>query len=94
MENTYKECLAYELSNAGIHYEKEKLISIDYKNIQIPVAYRIDLLVENSIILELKSVKKIEPIFEAQILTYMRLSKIKVGLLINFFEKKLIDGLI
>jgi len=93
LENTYKECLAYELSNAGLKYEKEKPVSVNYKNTVIPVGYRIDILVENKILIELKSVEKIHPVFEAQILTYMRLSNIKVGLLLNFYEKRLSDGL-
>ena len=93
LENTYKQCLAYEFSKAGISYNLECEIPIKYKEIQISCGYRIDILVEDNIVVELKSVEKIIPIHEAQVLTYMKLSNKKIGLLINFNVKLLKDGI-
>ncbi len=93
LENTYKQCLAYELSKAGINFNLECEIPIKYKEIQISCGYRIDILVENKLIIELKSVEKIIPIHEAQTLTYMKLSNKGIGLLINFNEKLLKNGI-
>ncbi|HHT9123353.1 MAG TPA: GxxExxY protein [Candidatus Wunengus sp. YC63] len=93
LENTYKQCLAYELSQAGINFQMEVELPVKYKNVLISCGYRIDLLIENNLIIELKSVDKIIPIHEAQLLTSMKLSGIKVGLLINFNEIVLKDGI-
>ncbi len=93
LENTYKQCLAYELSRAGINFQIEVELPVKYKNVHISCGYRIDLLIENNLIIELKSVDKIIPIHEAQLLTYMKLSGIKVGLLMNFNEIVLKDGI-
>ena len=93
LENTYKQCLAYELSQAGINFQMEVELPVKYKNVLISCGYRIDLLIENNLIIELKSVDKIIPIHEAQLLTYMKLSDIKVGLLMNFNEIVLKDGI-
>ncbi|MBP7551935.1 MAG: GxxExxY protein [Spirochaetes bacterium] len=93
LESSYKQCLAYELSKANIKFGLEVELPIKYKDIQISSGYRIDMFVENEIILELKSVEKIIPIHEAQILTYMKLSNIKIGLLINFNSMLLKDGI-
>jgi len=93
LENTYKQCMAYELSKAGINFNLEYAVPIKYKEVQISCSYRIDILVENKIILELKSVEEIIPIHEAQILTYMKLSNKNIGLLINFNVTLLKDGI-
>ena len=93
LENTYKQCLAYELSQAEINFQMEVELPVKYKNVLISCGYRIDLLIENNLIMELKSVAKIIPIHEAQLLTYMKLSGIKVGLLMNFNEIVLKDGI-
>ena len=93
LENTYKQCLAYELSQAEINFQMEVELPVKYKNVLISCGYRIDLLIENNLIIELKSVDKIIPIHEAQLLTYMKLSGIKVGLLMNFNEIVLKDGI-
>lgn len=93
LENTYKQCLAYELAHAGIEYKMEAGLPVKYKNVHIDCGYRIDLLIEDQLIVELKTVDKIHPIHEAQILTYMKLSKIKVGLLMNFNVKRLKEGI-
>ncbi len=93
LENTYKQCLAYELSHANIKFQIEAELPVLYKTIRIACGYRIDLLIEDKLIIELKCVDDIHPIHEAQLLTYMKLAKIKTGLLINFNKKKLKDGI-
>jgi GxxExxY protein len=93
LESTYKQCFAYELSQANVKFEIEVNLPVKYKSINISCAYRIDLLVECELILELKNVEKLLPVHEAQILTYMKLSQIHIGLLINFNEKYLKNGI-
>ncbi len=93
LESTYQQCLAYELSKAKIKFELEKEIPVKYKDVQLNCGYRIDLLIDNKLILELKCVEKLLPIHEAQILTYMKLSNIKIGLLINFNVMMLKNGI-
>lgn len=93
LETTYKQCLAYELSAAGIMFLLEAELPVIYKGTRIPCGYRIDLLIENKLILELKSVDSLQRVHEAQILTYMKLSNIGIGLLINFNEKYLKHGI-
>ena len=93
LESAYQECLAYELSHAGVSFQKEWPLPVRYKDVLIDCGYRVDILVEQSLILELKSVDKLLPIHEAQILTYMKLASVKTGLLINFNVQRLTDGL-
>jgi len=93
LESTYETCLEYELLNAGFKVERQKALPVIYKEIKLDAGYRIDLLVENSIIIEIKSVDSINPIFEAQLLTYLKLARIKLGLLINFNVTDLKKGL-
>jgi GxxExxY protein len=93
LENTYKQCLAYELKKSDISFQLEVNCPIIYKEVQISCGFRIDLLVEDKIIIELKCVDKIIPIHEAQLLTYLKLYNKRVGLLINFNEKLLKDGI-
>ncbi len=93
LENTYKQCLAYELSREGINFEIEVNLPVNYKMIHVSPAYRIDLIIERQMIVELKCVDKFHPVHEAQILTYMKLSNITKGLLINFNEKLLKNGI-
>ena len=84
LESAYEECLSYEMVQSGIEFQRQKEVSVRYKNIDLDCGYRLDILVNNELILELKSVEKILPIHEAQILTYMKLAHMNVGLLINF----------
>ena len=93
LENVYKECLFYKLNKAGLYVEKEKPLPLVFEGVSLDCGYRIDLLVENSVIIELKSVKKIEDIHLAQILTYMKLGRFKVGLILNFNVSSLKDGI-
>ena len=93
LESTYEQCLCYELSKAGIQFERQKELPVRYQEVQIDCGYRIDLLIEGALIIELKSVDKLERIHEAQLLTYMKLSNIEIGLLINFNSVLLRDGI-
>jgi GxxExxY protein len=83
-ESTYQECLAKEMELIGLSFEREKQIPLEYKGLKLDYAYHLDFLVEQTIIVELKTVEMILPIHESQLLTYLRLSGCKVGLIINF----------
>ena len=93
LESTYQICLEYELKKLGYFVESEKSLPVVYDEIKLEVGYRIDLIVNNSVIVELKSVEAINEVHIAQILTYMKLSKVKLGLLINFNVKDLKKGI-
>ena len=93
LESTYQQCLAHELTINGINFKDEHPLPVDYKGIRLDCGYRIDLLVENEIIIELKSVESLLPIHEAQLLTYLKLAMVKQGFLINFNVPILKDGL-
>jgi len=84
LESAYEQCLAAELSRSGIPFQVQVALPVNYKGTRLDCGYRIDLLVDNHLIVELKSVEQLLKIHEAQILTYMRLTKVGVGLLINF----------
>jgi len=93
LESAYEQCLAHELALAAIPFERQKPLPVVYKGICLDCDYRIDLLIDDSLIVELKSVDRLLPLHEAQLLTYMKLSGIRVGLLINFNVPRLKDGL-
>lgn len=93
LESAYEECLCYELKQAGLNFERQKPVPVVYKEIKLDCGYRIDILVENSVVLELKTVEAFSPVHEAQILTYLKFSEKKYGLLINFYVSRLKDGL-
>jgi len=93
LESAYRDCLCYELQTNNLHFEKEKILPLHYKGIDIVNGYRLDIIVENQIILELKTVEKILPIHKAQLITYLKLSGIETGLLINFHVTLLKDGI-
>lgn len=93
LETTYEQCLAYELKQKNILFKLQYSLPVKYKTIKLDCGYRVDVLVENKLILELKSIEIVLPIHEAQILTYMKLANIKTGLLINFNVRKLKEGL-
>ncbi|MFY8327013.1 GxxExxY protein [Pseudoalteromonas sp. ZZD1] len=92
LESSYESCLLYELEQSGLIVEAQVSLPIHYKGLEIEAGYRLDLLIPGKLIIELKSVDKLLPVHSAQILTYMKLSKIDAGLLINFNTTKLIDG--
>lgn len=93
LENAYEECLYYELTQSGLKVEKQKALPLVYKEVKLETGYRIDLIVENSIIIEIKSVESLTDIHLAQILTYLKLSNCKLGLLVNFNVRHLKDGI-
>jgi len=93
LESVYEECLCYELQLRQVQIERQKNLPLRYKNVFLDAGYRLDIVVEKKVIVELKCVEKILPVHEAQIMTYLRLSKLKTGLLINFFTPVLKDGI-
>ena len=93
LESTYRQCLACELSHAQIPFQMEVPLPVRYKDVLLDCGYRIDLLVNGDLIVEIKSIETLLPIHQAQILTYMRLAKIPIGLLINFNVLKLQKGI-
>ena len=93
LESTYEACHYYEMNESGLFVERQKELPLIYNTIHLDVGYRIDLLVEKKIIIEIKSVDALAPIHKAQILTYMKLSKVKLGLLINFNAVDLKKGI-
>ncbi|MCF8496544.1 MAG: GxxExxY protein [Alphaproteobacteria bacterium] len=92
-EKVYEDCMAYELSKRNIKFERQYPVTVAYEDLRIDNAFKIDLFVENQVIVELKSTDKILPIHESQIITYMRLSHIQTGLLINFNVPLIKDGI-
>src|SRR5256714_11959207 len=85
LESTHRQCLACELSRAAIPFQMEVPLPVRYKNVLLDCGYRIDLLVSGDLIVEVKTVEALLPIHQAQILTYMRLSNVPTGLLVNFY---------
>jgi len=92
-ERVYEECLFYELCESGLYVEKQVELPVEYKGITLYTGYKLDLLVEDEIILELKSVKELTDLHTAQLLTYMKLSDCEIGFLMNFNVKSLKDGI-
>ncbi len=93
LESAYEECLGFELSKAGLSVKRQKPVPVVYKTIKLECGYRIDLLVENEVVVELKSIDVFAPVHTAQILTYMKFAEKKIGLLINFNVTKLVNGI-
>ncbi len=93
LESAYQECLYYELCKANLKVEREKKLPISYKEIKLDHGYKIDLLIEDQLVLELKTVEDFTDVHKAQILTYLRLGKYHTGLLINFNTKLLSKGI-
>jgi GxxExxY protein len=94
LESSYEECLCHELGLRGLRFERQKSMPIKYKGVLLDCGYRIDLVVDGVVVVELKSVEHVLPIHEAQLLTYMRLGAYGVGLLINFNVPVLKDGVV
>jgi GxxExxY protein len=93
LESAYEACLAYELENRGYTIERQKPQSIQYESLTIETAYRLDIVVNDSVIVELKSVEEILQVHKAQLLTYLRFSKITLGYLINFYIPLIKNGI-
>lgn len=84
LESAYEEALCHELTLRGVAFERQKNVPVQYKGVSLSCGYRVDLLVEKKVVVELKAVKQIEPVFEAQLLTYLRQLDLWLGLLLNF----------
>jgi GxxExxY protein len=93
LESKYQSCLFYRLVQAGMKVEKEKPLPVIFDGVQIECGYRLDLVVDDQVVLELKSIKKLKDIHLAQMITYLKLSKYQTGLLMNFNVVRLVDGL-
>lgn len=93
LESAYKECLYYKIAKAGLFVEKEKIMPLVFEDVRLDCGYRIDILVENKLVLELKSIEALNDVHLAQTLTYMKLGNYKLGLLMNFNVARLKDGL-
>lgn len=93
LESSYKECLCYELIKSNLVVEKEKALPLYYEEVKLEIGYRIDLLVENKVIIEIKAVEALNDVHTAQVLTYLKLSGCKVGLLLNFNTSSLKNGI-
>lgn len=92
LESTYEACLAYQLTLRGLKVEQQKPVPLIYKEVNLEVGYRLDLLVEDAVIMEVKAVEQLAPVHEAQLLSYLKLSGRRLGLLINFNVPVLKDG--
>lgn len=93
LESIYEECLAYELTQRGVTFERQKPIPVVYKEVHLDCGFRLDMLVENLVIVELKAISQLEPIHEAQLLTYLKLTRLRLGLLLNFNVPQLRRGI-
>lgn len=93
LESAYEKCLCYELGLLGLSYRQQVPLPVNYKGASLDCGYRLDLVVEENVIVELKSVSKLEPIHDAQILTYLKLTGFKLGLLLNFNVSLMRDGI-
>jgi GxxExxY protein len=93
LESSYQECICYELSRMGLSFTREVHLPLSYKGLRLDCSYRVDLLVEDTVLVELKSIEQLLPIHSAQLLTYLRASNKPVGLLINFNVLVLKDGI-
>jgi len=94
LESAYEACLMFELVSRGLRVEQQKALPVTYRDVKLDCGCRLDLVVENFVVIELKAVEKILPIHRAQLLSYLKLSGLKVGLLINFHTKLLKDGVV
>jgi GxxExxY protein len=93
LESAYEECVCYELSRLGVKFQRQVHLPIDYKGLHLDCAYRLDLLVEDLVIVEMKALEEVLPIHKSQLLTYLRAANKRVGLLINFNVQALKDGI-
>jgi GxxExxY protein len=93
LESVYEECVAHELRLRGIRFERQRPVPLQYKAVRLECGYRLDLVVESALVVEIKAVEKLLPIHQAQLLTYLRLTGLDAGLLVNFCEPVLKNGL-
>ena len=93
LESAYQECLARELTIRGINFEREKILPLEYKGASLESGFRVDFLVEKKVLVELKAVDKVLPIHQAQVLTYLKLLNLKLGILLNFNVPLMREGI-
>ena len=93
LESAYETCLAYELKQLGLSVQQQRALPVVYKDVKLDCGYRLDIVVEDAIILEVKAIEQLAPIHDAQLLSYLRISGLKVGLLMNFHVRVLKNGL-
>jgi GxxExxY protein len=93
LESVYEACLFYELKQIGLNVKQQEPLPVFYKGIEIPVGLKLDLLIENKLIVEVKSVKELQDIHTAQLITYLKISNIELGLLLNFNETRVKNGI-
>lgn len=93
LESAYEECLCYELQKSGIEHQRQKALPVHYKEVSLDCGYRLDIVIPDALVIELKTVETLAPIHEAQLLTYLKLSRIECGLLINFNVPTLKEGI-
>ena len=93
LESAYEACLAYEFMQRGIPFEQQKPLPVIYKGNRLECGYRLDFLVDNLVIVELKSISMFNPVHEAQVITYLKLSKLKLGMLLNFNVRLMKEGI-
>ena len=93
LENAYEECLFYELKKSGVSVEKQKALPLIYEDVKLEIGYRIDILAENKLVIEVKAVEALNDVHLAQVLTYLKLSNCKLGLLINFNVSLIKNGI-
>ena len=93
LESAYESCLAYEIAQRGLKVEQQKPLPVVYKEVSLDAGYRLDLLIEGTVIIELKAVEALTPLHKAQLLSYLKLSGLRVGLLINFNVQMLRNGI-
>ena len=93
LESAYEACLAYELSSRGRYVERQRALPVTYKAVELDVGYRLDLVIDKQVVIELKSVESLLPIREAQLLSYMKLGGYRLGFLLNFNTRRMKDGI-
>ena len=93
LESAYETCLAYELEERGLQVERQKVLPLVYREVRLDAGYRLDLVVQDSVIVEIKAVDSLTPVHKAQLLSYLKLSRLTVGLLVNFNVKLLKQGI-
>ena len=93
LESAYEECLCYELQTAGLAFARQVPLPVIYKGVRLECGYRLDVVVDNSLVLELKTVERLMPVHDAQMLTYLRLGSFRTGLILNFHAALLRDGI-
>jgi GxxExxY protein len=93
LESAYEECLRYELEHSGVPFKRQVPLPVVYKSVRLDCGYRLDIVIDEKVIVELKTVERLLPVHDAQVLTYLKLSGIRTGLLLNFYSPMLKDGI-